>query len=117
MEIEIKIVQNEHERKIEIKRISDRIANREIFGNTHTIIVTPELFAKLFSPKRIDLLMTLAKKEEHNVTELARLLKRKFEVVYRDLKLFEEFGLVKLNKDDKSVIPELIGHIRLPTIA
>ena len=117
MEIEIRIVQNETERKNEIKKISERIMNREIIANRHTIIVTPDLFAKIFSPKRIDLLMTLAKKEEYNITELAKKLNRKFEVVYRDLKLFENFGLIRLNKEDKSIIPELIGHIKLPVIS
>jgi len=116
MEIEIKIVQNAEERRKEIKKFSERaIAGR--IENKHTLVLTSDLFAKIFSPKRIDLLMTLAKKESHNVTELAKKLGRKFEVVYRDLKLFEHFGLVKLVKEDKFIIPELIGHIRLPVIA
>jgi len=117
MEIEIKIVQKMEERRNEIKNISAKIMKGIVVVNKKTIILTPELFAKIFSPKRLNLLMTLAKKEEYNITELAKKLERKFEVVYRDLKLFEHFGLVKLIRENKSIIPELIGQIKLPVIA
>lgn len=116
MEVEIKIVQNAEERRKEIKKFSGRaIAGR--VENKHTLVLTPDLFAKVFSPKRIYLLMTLAKKEPCNVTDLAKKLGRKFEVVHRDLKLFEHFGLVRLVKEKKFIMPELIGRIRLPVIA
>jgi len=116
MEIEIKIVQTREDRKKEIRAISKQIM-KGIIDTKKTIILTPELFAKIFSPKRLDVLMTLTHKEANNITDLARKLRRKFEVVYRDLKLFEHFGFVKLVKENKSIIPELVGEIKMPVIA
>lgn len=115
-EIEIKIVRNEEERRKEIRAMSDCIMSGHI-EDKHTIVITAELFAKIFSPKRLDLLMLLTKKENYNVSELARKLKRPFEVVYRDLKIFQNFDMVKLVKEHNEVIPELKGRIKMPVIA
>lgn len=117
MKVEIKIVRNEAERKDALKRMCDRVMKGIISSDKITIILTPVLFAKIFSPKRIELLMILSKEEERNVTELSKLLKRQFEVVYRDLKLFEHFGLIVLHKKGTRTIPKLIGQVQLPTIA
>ncbi len=115
--IEIKIVKNEEQRKVAIKEISDRFMKGHTGKNKITVIVTPDLFAKIFSPRRLELLITISERPAGSVSELARNLKRKFEVVYRDLKLFEQFGFVKLTKEKRSVITELTGEIRLPVIA
>ena len=117
MEHEIKIVRNAEERKKEIKAISDQITRGIVIPNKRTLIVTPDLFAKIFSPKRIELLMLLAIKNDYNITELAKKLKRPFEVVHRDLKLFEFYGFVRMVKERKSIIPELAGEIRMPVIS
>lgn len=115
--IEIEIVKNEEDRKIAIKKLSEKMMKGLITKNKMTVILTTDLFAKIFSPRRLELLMVIAEKPSGSVSELAKNLKRKFEVVYRDLKLFEQFGFVKLTKEKRSVIPELIGEIRLPIIA
>jgi len=115
--IEIKIVKSEEQRKIAVKEISDQFMRGQIEKNKITVILTTDLFAKIFSPRRLELLMTVAERPAGSVSELARSLKRKFEVVYRDLKLFEQFGFIKLTKAKRAVMMELIGEIRLPVIA
>jgi len=115
--IEIQIVENEKQRREEIRLISTDILKGTITGGRIRLILTPDLFGKIFSPKRIELLMHLSIKKKENVSELARALNRQFEVVYRDLKIFENFGLIKMVKLENEVLPELIGEIRLPIIA
>lgn len=117
MKTEIKLVQTQEEYKDEKKRISQSIQHRSIKAGKRTLIVTPTLFGKLFSPKRIELLCALSQNKYKSVTKLAESLQRPFEVVFRDLKLFERFELVKIKKEQQRSIPVLNGKIQLPVIA
>jgi len=73
------------------------------------IIPAKDLY-KLLSPKRLELLFTLAKEEYISISELSRVLKRNIKNIYTDLKFFEQYGLVKLVKRHKSVQPKLIAR-------
>ena len=107
--IEIKIL-SEMEIKKEIKRMSDRVMSGLVF-NKNTVVMTPEVFAQIFSQKRLELLEFLRKTGAISVSELARSLNRRFEVVYRDLKKFESYGFVRLIKQKRTVVPELVGEL------
>ena len=70
-----------------------------------SIIVTPSVFSKIFSPKRISLMLKIKKEEYGSIYKLAKAVNRKYEAVYRDIKLLEGFGIIKIKTKDKSKIP------------
>lgn len=82
-----------------------------------TIIMTPDIFAKIFSPQRIRLMMKIKRNNLRNIYQLAKDLDRKYEAVYRDIKLLEGFGIIKLKEKDRGRIPFIDGPIRPELIA
>jgi len=117
MKIEIRIVEDDKTLRKQRKELSNKFMKGQLPKNTKITLMTTKLFAKVFSPQRMKLLLMMSKEKTNNITSIAKKLDRKFEVVSRDLKLFEQLGFIKLNKEKRSVIPELIGDIKLPTIA
>ncbi len=81
------------------------------------IVMTPETFAKVFSPQRIRLLMAIRKNNFNSVSQLARNLNRKFEAVHRDIAYLRGIGLIKIVKDNNKVIPKMHETIRIPALA
>jgi hypothetical protein len=119
MQIEIKILSREEIIK-EIGEMTERVANAPklgLRGRRYSILITPELFPKIFSHKRIELLMELKRTRVKNISELAERLQRPFEVVHRDLKFLAAHGLVRLKKRQQSVVPTLAGEIRMSMAA
>ncbi len=110
----IKVLENEQARDAYLKETSDRWMRGEIEKGKHTLVLTAVLFAKIFTPKRLELLLTLRKDE--SVSDMARRLKRPFEAVHRDLQLFKRYGLVRMRKEKRSVFTSLAGEIRMPVI-
>lgn len=43
--------------------------------------------------------------KDSNIYQLSKKLGRKYEAVYRDIKLLEGFGLIKINSKDNKKIP------------
>ena len=74
-----------------------------------TIIITPETFAKIFSPERIKLMLKIKRNNISNIYQLAKNLNRKYEAVHRDIKLLEGFGIIKLKDKDNKKIPYLVA--------
>ncbi len=112
MIVEIKIIDKKDFRKENEKFFKAMLAGKKVKDNVVTM--TPETFTKIFSVKRLEMLMQMRKDKSNSVSELARKLKRRTEVIYRDLILFEQFGIVKLVKGKRnSLIPELVGEIRI----
>jgi len=70
-----------------------------------TILITPELFAKIFSPERIKLILRIKKNNLNNIYQLAKELGRKYPAVHRDIKLLEGYGIIKLKTKGKTKIP------------
>ena len=99
--------------KDHMRKVSEAImAGKQ--GRKKTVVMTPEIFAKAFSAKRLEMLVQMAKDGSGSVSELARKLGRRTEVVYRDLRFFEQLGIVKLTAGERnSLIPELVGEIRM----
>jgi len=82
-----------------------------------TIIVTPKLFAKIFSPERIKLMLKIKRNHIRNIYQLAKGLNRKYEAVYRDIKLLEGFGIIKLKDNEREKIPLMDEPITIPELA
>lgn len=81
-----------------------------------TIIITPEIFAKIFSPERIKLILKIKRNKLTNIYQLAKSLNRKYEAVFRDIKLLEGFGIIKLKEKDRKKIPYIDEPIRIPEL-
>jgi predicted transcriptional regulator len=116
MIVEVKIVSNDFERTEEIRKIESYVKKGGVLTKK-IIILTPELFVKIFSPERIRMIKFMNKEKSGSISELAGKIGRKFEAVHRDLKLFENYGLVKMTEEGKNMIPTLVGQIRVPAIA
>jgi len=82
-----------------------------------TIIVTPETFAKIFSPERIKLMLKIKRNSISNIYQLAKELNRKYEAVHRDIKLLEGFGIIKLKDKNKKKIPFMDEPLTIPELA
>lgn len=65
--------------------------------------------AALLTPKRIELLYTLAALRVESINDLAQKAKRNVKNVYQDLKALSKLGFVKLNKrKGRAIIPETL---------
>ena len=82
-----------------------------------TIIVTPETFAKIFSPERLKLMLKIKRNSISSIYQLAKELHRKYEAVYRDIKLLEGFGIIKLRDKNKKKIPFMDEPLTIPELA
>lgn len=83
----------------------------------HIIILSPEGFHSLFSPKRIKLLRTIKRNDVKSIYELAKILKRPYEAVYNDIKYLESFKILRIEKKNHSRIPMLIDEdLRVPAL-
>ncbi|MFC1733347.1 hypothetical protein ACFL6I_23860 [candidate division KSB1 bacterium] len=67
------------------------------------IFMTPEIFAKFFSPERIRLMMYLKEHKVESISDLARKLGRRFEAVHRDIKYLDSF--IKIKRVEANKVP------------
>src|SRR3989344_2178763 len=82
-----------------------------------TIIVTPEIFSKIFSPERIKLMLKIKRNNVSNIYQLAKEMNRKYEAVHRDIKLLEGFGIIKLKDKNKKKVPFMDEPLTIPELA
>ncbi len=68
-----------------------------------------EEFSKL-TPRRLDLLDQLSRVRSESINDLANKIGRNVKNVYMDLKKLESLGLIRLVKEGRSMIPELLVH-------
>jgi len=68
-----------------------------------------EEFSKL-TPRRLDLLDQLSRVRSESINDLAAKIGRDVKNVYTDLKKLESLGLIRLVKEGRSMIPELLVH-------
>jgi predicted transcriptional regulator len=83
----------------------------------HTIITTPELFYKMFTPEKLRLMLRIRRNKIRNIYQLAKELGRKYEAVHRDIKFLKSFGLIKIKTKDNKKIPCLVEPITIPALA
>lgn len=68
-----------------------------------------EEFSKL-TPRRLDLLDQLSRVRSESINDLAAKIGRDVKNVYTDLKKLEGLGLIRLVKEGRSMVPELLVH-------
>lgn len=119
--MKIEIVEDVRKRmKEDNKYVYDVLAGRVPIDKKraeHTLITTPELFAKIFSPQRIRLIMALKKNKDMNIYQLAKMLNRKYEAVHRDISYLKGFGFIKIKQTKKGVIARIDEPITIPELA
>ena len=116
--MKIEIVEDIKEKmKMDNKYVKDVIVGRIKLDRKKaekTIMVTPETFAKIFSPEKIKLMLKIKRQNVGNIYQIAKELNRKYEAVYRDIKLLEGFGIIKLKEKDKKKIPFMDEPVTIP---
>ncbi|MBW2974129.1 HTH domain-containing protein [Candidatus Woesearchaeota archaeon] len=119
--VKIEIVADIKERMDESWDYADKVlkgkARLDMKKAERTIILTPEIFAKVFSPERIKLMLKIKRNNISNIYQLAKELNRKYEAVHRDIKLLEGFGIIKLRDKDRGKVPFMDEPIRMPELA
>ena len=68
-----------------------------------------EEFSKL-TPRRLDLLDQLSRVRSESINDLAAKIGRNVKNVYMDLKKLESLDLIRLVKEGRSMVPELLVH-------
>ena len=81
-----------------------------------TLIMTPAVFAKVFSPQRMHLILKVSKNNIQNIYQIAKDLNRKYAAVHRDISYLKSIGILKLRKKNKKVIPYIAENIMMPKI-
>ena len=89
---------------------------KKVLKTERTIVMTPEIFAKVFSPERIKLLLEVRDYDSKNIYQLAKALGRSYAAVHRDIALLEGFGVVKLKTSNKKRYPHMEA-IQIPAFA
>lgn len=119
--MKIEIVEDVKERlKMDNRYVNDLLKGKVKIDKRRaekTIIMTPEIFSKIFSPERIKLMLKVKQNNIRNIYQLAKELDRKYEAVYRDIKLLEGFGIIKLEDKDRGKVPIMDQGITLPQFA
>lgn len=93
----------------ELKRASFEFIRQKPTGPPKRIIgMTPKLFAKVFTARRLELLHVLCNRPGLTVNGLARLTKRKQEAISRDLSLLRSYNLLPPGKGARTQAPALL---------
>ncbi len=77
------------------------------------LVMTPEIFNKVFSPERIKLLQRIYRNNVKNIYQLAKELGKPYEVVFRNIKYLEGIGLIKIVEKDNKNIPHLANKFSI----
>ena len=73
-----------------------------------TIYLDQRALIQVFTKKRLELIESIEAVRPTSIQQLVIKLKRKKQAVYRDLKLLEGHDIIKLHKQGRKVIPEVI---------
>jgi len=95
-------------------RIHSEIMDQMVSGklrlpNDSLIITRPEIMQKMFTPRRLELMELISKKNPSTIKELVKMTGRLKQAVTRDLKYLELWDIVKLKKNGRTVKP-IIGR-------
>lgn len=104
---------------IDIGAEEDGIVSRFLSKKSKKSNYNPEdigLLRKLFSNQKTRILYTLKKEKPKSIYDLARILKRDFKSVYRDLKLLERFGFIEFVAEKKGDRESLKPVLRIETL-
>jgi predicted transcriptional regulator len=102
--MEIKIITDSEKNKR--KEFWDKVEKGEkVKAEEKILYLTPQTFAKTFSPERIKLVIAVKQNKIESISQLAKLLNRPFESVHRDVKYLEGLNLIRLEKHEKMMVP------------
>src|SRR3972149_6581325 len=96
-----------------IKGIVSGIVEGKLNLPNNTIILDADVLLELFTKKRLELIQYINSCKPKSIKELAELVGRKKQAVFRDLKILERHELVNLTKKGKEVIPEVKQKLAL----
>lgn len=108
--VKIKIVEDIHKNVDESFHTLDKLMKGEIKDfkpQGRILFMQPDVFAKVFSPARLRLILRIKRNKLDNIYQLAKELGRRYEAVYRDVKYLEGLGLIKVKTKDNKKIPYL----------
>ncbi|MCK5282596.1 MAG: hypothetical protein KAK00_04260 [Nanoarchaeota archaeon] len=114
MNCEIKIVESISKYNKEINR---KIHKGLLVKPEKGIIMTPEIFSKVFSPERIKLLQRIYRNDIKSIYQLAKDLDKPYEVVFRNVKYLEGVGLIRIKDKDKKKIPYISCKLSIDMFA
>ena len=90
-----------------LKGIIHGLVSGKIDLPNDTLILEPEVLLEVFTARRIELIQYINSCKPQSINELAELVGRKKQAVFRDLKTLERNELVTLTKKGKNVIPQV----------
>ena len=89
------------------KELQDKLQKGALKQPEQGLVMTPETFAKVFSPERIKLLQRIHKNNIKNIYELAKELNKPYEVVFRNIKYLEGIGLIDILDKEDTKVPQI----------
>jgi len=84
------------------KKISE---GKNVKKQEKILYFTPKTFYSTFTPERIRLIQLLRENKNRNISEVAKIIKRPFESVHRDIKFLEGIGLINIEKRERYRFP------------
>ncbi len=108
---QIKKLPSEQNQRLEELKRANKVYEEggEVYHSEEEDINIPlKKFRNILTYKRLDLLKELNNNQFNSISELSRHLKRDIKNIYTDLKILEEFNLIKLEKRGKNVVPQTI---------
>jgi predicted transcriptional regulator len=103
----IELVENIKEKMRLDNEYTEKVAGgkTKIRNVKKTVILTPEIFYKVFSPQRTKLILHVQSNKTMNIYMLAKALNRKYEAVHRDIKFLKGLGILNIKEIAKKKIP------------
>ncbi|MBS3119266.1 HTH domain-containing protein [Candidatus Woesearchaeota archaeon] len=99
------------------KHVADILKGKKKINEAEkTIVISPEIFSKIFSPQKINLLLEIKHSEPKNIYQIAKELGRSYEAVYRDIKLLEGFGILRVSTEERKKYPSM-QPVKIPIFA
>jgi len=88
-----------------VDTVNRAIAGEKVKPLCDTVIDSPELLAKVITPKRYEMLKAIKKKKPASIHDLARILKRDYKNVYTEIQFLNQLGLVEIIKKRNKKVP------------
>ena len=93
-------IKNKASADLEIRKLANEIDSKKTKNKLKNGIYFESLKAvrKILTDKRLDVWRTIRDKKPESITHLAKILKREFRSVHRDILLLQDLGLIKMSE-------------------
>jgi len=93
-------------------------AGKKVRPKGHRLFFTsPEALRRFLTPKRIELIRLIRKRQPNSINELAALAHRDFKRVYEDVMSLTDAGLIDLARDKgRKTAPRVADELRLEIV-